>query len=257
MAGLAIQEDGPIATLTLKRPEKLNALDEAMLLALGDALERIEASPGIRAVLVTAHGGKAFSAGADIEAWGGLSPLEMWRRWIIRGNRLLDRLAHLRQPTVAAIDGIAYGGGLELALACDIRIASTRSRFALPETGIATIPGWNGASRLVAAIGWPRAKAMVLTAEPIDAGTALAWGLVTETHPPEGLEARARSLTVSLAERAPAATQAAKRLVDEAAGQGDGLSLQAFASAMLAFTEDGKEGSAAFKEKRRPIWTGD
>lgn len=257
MAGLERDDDGPLAILTLARPEKLNAMDEAMLEALGTALDGIERSTSIRAVLLRATGGKAFSAGADIKAWGGLAPLEMWRRWIVPGNRLFDRLAHLRQPTIAAIDGIAYGGGLELALACDIRIASTRSRFALPETGIATIPGWNGARRLAAAIGWPRAKSMVLTGQPIDAGTALAWGLVTETHPPEALETRGHALAMAIAERAPTATQAAKRLIDEAAGQGDGLSMQAFASAMLAFTPDGQEGTLAFKEKRQPTWQGD
>jgi enoyl-CoA hydratase len=256
MLGLVVADRGPVTRLTLDRPARLNAMDQKLLDALAAALDAIEASTDTRAVLVTSTGGKAFSAGADIAAWGALPPLDMWRRWIVPGNRLLDRLAHLRQPTVAAIDGIAYGGGLELALACDIRLCSDQSRFALPETGIATIPDWGGARRLAAAIGWPRAKHMVLTGEPIDAATALAWGLVTEVHPAPALEPRATALAETLAARAPIATQAAKRLLDAAAGQGDGLSLESFASAMLAFTEDGREGTAAFQDKRTPAWRG-
>jgi enoyl-CoA hydratase/carnithine racemase len=256
MPGLIVDDLGPVTRLTLDRPAKLNAMDQPVLDALAQALDRIEASSETLAVLVTATGGRAFSAGADIAAWGALEPLDMWRRWIVPGNRLFERLARLRQPTVAAIDGIAYGGGLELALACDIRIASERSRMALPETGIGTVPGWGGARRLVAAIGWPRAKHMILTGEPVDAATALAWGLVTELHPAADLPARGQALATALAERAPVATQAAKRLVDEAAGQGDGLSLESFASAMLAHTEDGREGTAAFKSKRSPEWRG-
>ncbi len=257
MPGLIVDHDGPVTTLTLDRPAKLNAMDQKLLDALAAALDAIEASAAVRAVLLTATGGKAFSAGADIGAWGALAPLDMWHRWIVPGNRLFDRLAHLRQPTVAAIDGIAYGGGLELALACDIRLASDQSRMALPETGIATVPGWGGARRLVAVIGWPRAKHMVLTGAPVDAATALAWGLVSEVHPAASLPERARALTRTLAARAPVATQAAKRLIDEAAGQGDGLTLESFASTMLAQTADGSEGTAAFKARRCPAWRGE
>ena len=130
--------EGPIATITLNRPEKLNALDLDMLAGLEDALESIDADTACRVVLLEAEGERAFCAGADIDAWSALEPLDMGRLWVRRGHRLFDRLAGLRQPTVAVIEGIAFGGGLELAMACDLRVASETAWFALPEVSIAT-----------------------------------------------------------------------------------------------------------------------
>ena len=140
---------GALARLTLARPQKLNALTWSMLSAIDAALARIEGDPAVRCVLVEGEGERAFCAGADIAEWAERSPLEMWRRWIAEGNRVFDRLAALPVPVVAVIDGLALGGGLELALAADLRICTRRSRLGLPETGIATIPGWGGERRLV------------------------------------------------------------------------------------------------------------
>lgn len=245
-----------VTRLTLARPQKLNAFDQPMLDMLDEALTALERDERTRVVILAAEGGKAFCAGADIAAWSELEPLDMWRDWIANGNRLFDRLARLRQPVIAAIDGIAYGGGLELALAADIRIATGTSRFALPETGIGTIPGWSGMRRLVKLIGLARAKDMVLTGAPIGADQAKTSGLISAIVEADALEAESLTLADSIAARAPIATQMAKAMLDEAAGEEHGHALQGFASAALAFSEDGKEGTASFKEKRKPKFEG-
>ena len=144
----------------------------------------------------------------------------MWRRWIRDGQRVFDRLARLSQPTIAAIGGIAYGGGLELALACDLRIAAAGARFAFPEVTIGAVPGWAGSQRLPRFIGAGRAKQLMLAGEPIDAATAAAWGLVNEVVPAERLAPRALELARRIAQNAPTAVQATKQLVDAAAGEG-------------------------------------
>lgn len=259
MSEPVIKQDAPaahIVRLTLARPAKLNVFDDAMLEQLDAALAKLERDKETRVVILRGEGGKAFCAGADIKAWSELEPLDMWRHWITVGNRLYDRIAGLRQPVIAAIDGIAYGGGLELAMAVDIRIASENSRFALPETGIGTVPGWSGVRRLVKLIGLSRAKTMVLTGEPIGADEALVSGLVSRICKPDRLDRESVALAELIAARAPIATQLAKAMLDEAASEEPGHALQGFASAVTAFSEDGKEGTAAFKEKRQPTFKG-
>ena len=189
---ILVRRDGSILTLTLNRPDKLNAIDGAMLDALGEALGEIERDREIRAVILTGAG-RAFSAGADIKEWTALAPLEFARSWGLRGHALFDRLAALPPPVIAAINGIAFGGGLELALCADIRIASEQARLGLPEVTIAALPGWGGTQRLPRLIGPGRAKHMVLTGQPIDAARAEAWGLVSEVVAADALPARARS----------------------------------------------------------------
>jgi enoyl-CoA hydratase/carnithine racemase len=259
MSEPVIKRDAPtdqIARLTLARPEKLNAFDDAMLQQLDAALAALERDRETRVVVLRAEGGKAFCAGADIKTWSNLDPLDMWRHWIARGNSLFDRVARLRQPVIAAIDGIAYGGGLELALCADIRIATPASRFALPETGIGTVPGWSGVRRLVKLIGLARAKTMVLTGAPITAKKALEAGLVSALAAPDELDRESLMLAETIAARAPIATQMAKAMLDDAANEEPGHALQGFASAVTAFTEDGKEGTASFKEKRTATFHG-
>ena len=253
MADPLIKRDTPlehVVRLVLARPAKLNAFNDAMLDQLDAALTALEKDKETRVVILAAEGGKAFCAGADIATWSDFDPLDMWRHWIASGNRLFDRLARLRQPVIAAIGGIAYGGGLELALCADIRIATEKSRFALPETGIGTIPGWSGVRRLVKLIGLARAKDMVLTGTPLNARQALDAGLIAAVHEEKALEAESLALAEKIAAKAPIATQMAKAMLDHAADEEPGHALQGFASAALAFTEDGKEGTASFKEKR-------
>ncbi|MGI9485353.1 MAG: enoyl-CoA hydratase/isomerase family protein [Geminicoccaceae bacterium] len=239
-----------VVRLVLARPAKLNAFNDVMLDQLDTALTALEKDKETRVVILAAEGGKAFCAGADIAAWSEFDPLDMWRHWIANGNRLFDRLARLRQPVIAAIDGIAYGGGLELALCADIRIATEKSRFALPETGIGTIPGWSGIRRLIKLIGLARAKTLVLTGAPLGAQQALDAGLITAMVEEKALEAEGLALAERIAAKAPIATQMAKAMLDHAADEEPGHALQGFASAALAFTDDGKEGAASFKEKR-------
>jgi enoyl-CoA hydratase/carnithine racemase len=175
----------------------------------------------------------------------------MWRKWIRDGHRALERLAHLRQPTIAAINGYAFGGGLELALAADIRIAADSAAFALPETKIGTLPGWAGTKRLPEAIGLARAKQMIFSGSRIDAATAERWGLVNEVIALEGLMDRCRSLASEIAGNAPVSVQLAKAIIS-----GDEAAAEAFAGALAAGTEDGREGIVAFREKRSPRFTG-
>src|ERR1700758_1919399 len=185
---------GAIARITLDRPEKLNALDPEMLAALEDAVTQAEQSRDVRVIVLAAAGEKAFCVGADILAWTALSPLAMWSEWIRRGHRIFDRLEHARQPVICAIQGYAFGGGLEIALACDLRIAADSARFAMPEVKLGTIPGWGGTSRLPELIGSARAKQMIFTGEQIPADVAERWGLVNEVVPAGSLTDRATAL---------------------------------------------------------------
>jgi enoyl-CoA hydratase/carnithine racemase len=248
--------DGPIATITLNRPDKLNALTMAMLEALDGACARIDRDDAVRAVVVASASPKAFCSGADIVEWAPLGAAGMWSRWIRDGQRVFDRLARLRQPTVAAIGGIAFGGGLELALACDLRLASEAARFALPEVTIGAVPGWAGTQRLPRVIGIGRAKQMILSGQPIDAAAAAAWGLVSEVVAPERLAVRALELARRIAENAPSAVQAAKQLADAAAGEGIATALESLAAGFTAGADDAREGVMAFREKRAPKFTG-
>ncbi len=245
-----------VATITLNRPDKLNALDTDMLDGLEALIARIDADRDIRVVVLKAAGERAFCAGADINAWAELKPLGMWHTWIRRGHQIFGRLADLRQPSIAAIAGIAFGGGLELALSCDLRIAADSAKFALPEVTIATVPGWTGTQRLPRLIGEARAKQMVLTGQRIDAPTAVAWGLINEAVPMAGLEARADELARQIAANAPVSVQTAKQLMNAALGRDTAATLEALAGSMTGFTDDAVEGRAAWAERRPPKFTG-
>jgi enoyl-CoA hydratase/carnithine racemase len=243
--------DGAITTLTIDRPAKLNAIGPAMLSDLERLVDEIDRDLETRVVVITGAGDRSFSVGADINAWSAMPPLDMWRVWVRDGHRVLQRLAGLRQPTIAAINGYAFGGGLELALATDIRVAADTATFAMPETKIATLPGWAGLGRLPALIGQARSKQMIFTGSQIDAQTAEKWGLVNEVVAPSALLARALALASDIAGNAPISVQLAK-----AAMGGDPTALEAFAGALAAGSDDGREGIAAFREKRAPHFSG-
>jgi enoyl-CoA hydratase len=252
---IVAERDGPILTLTLNRPDKLNAIDGAMLDALDEALGAIERDREVRAVILTGAG-RAFSAGADIKEWTALTPLEFGRSWGLRGHALFDRLAALPPPVIAAINGVAFGGGLELALCADVRIAGEQARLGLPEVTIAALPGWGGTQRLPRLIGPGRAKHMILTGQPIDAAKAEAWGLVSETVAGDDLMARARELAGQMAANAPIAVQASKRLIDAALPVTPAATLETQAGALCGSTEDAEEGRASFLERRPPRYQG-
>jgi enoyl-CoA hydratase/carnithine racemase len=243
-------EDG-IATLTLDRPAKLNAIGPEMLSDLDRVLAEIDSDLDVRVVIVTGSGDRAFSVGADVNAWSALEPLDMWRAWVREGHRVLQRLAHVRQPAIAAINGYAFGGGLELALAADIRIAADSATFALPETTIGTLPGWAGTKRLPEAIGVARAKQMIFSGCRINATTAERWGLVNGVVAPGELMERCRALASEIATNAPVPVQLAKAIIN-----GDDAAPEALAGALAAGTDDGGEGIAAFRQKRPPRFSG-
>lgn len=248
--------EGSVATITLNRPEKLNAIDPPMLTQLEQMCQEIERDTTVRVVLLTGAGTRAFSAGADITAWSSLQPLEMWRWWIRNGHRAFERVARLPQPVIAVLNGVAFGGGFELALAADLRIAAEHTQLALPETGIGTVPGWGATQRLPALVGASRAKEMMFTGRRIDAATAERWGLVNAVEPGTNVMEYAINLAQEIAGRAPLSVQIAKQLVDSAQGDGQTMTLEALAGALTSSTEDGHEGVAAFRERRPPHFTG-
>lgn len=247
--------EGPVATITLARPEKLNALDAAMIATLGECAARIEANIAIRAAIITGEG-RAFCAGGDIAAWGGLPPLEMWRSWVRTGHRVFDGLARLRVPLIAALSGHALGGGLELAGTADLRIAEPQAKLGLPETGIAMVPGWSGTQRLVRRFGAATVRRLAFTGELVQGEKAMAMGLVDELVGQGEALSRARELALAIAGRGPVAVSITKQLVNAAEGEEDAsATFEALAGALAAFTRDGAEGVASFREKRPPRFT--
>jgi enoyl-CoA hydratase/carnithine racemase len=245
-----LELNGVVAQLTLARPDKLNALTPAMIEALEEAVEVLEDRGEVRVAILTGEGERAFCVGADIGAWSALEPLDMWRRWIREGHRVFDRLARLRQPLIAVVNGHALGGGLELAATADLRIVETHARLGLPEAGIGTIPGWSGTQRLVRRVGPQVVKRLALTGEPVSAQEALRLGLADELCATGGGLSRAFEIARSIAGRAPVSVELAKQLINAAEGEETALALEGIAGALAAFTEDGREGVASFREKR-------
>jgi enoyl-CoA hydratase len=247
--------EGALARLTLKRADKLNALDREMIDALGEAARRIDAAAELRVAILSGEG-KAFSAGGDIGAWAGLPALEMWRDWTRAGHRAFEALARLRPPLIVALTGHAFGGGLELAAAGDIRIAETGVKLGLPETGLGMAPGWSGTQRLVRRFGASVVRRMALAGEMFDAEQALALGLVDEVVAPgEGLK-RAETLAANIAKRGPVAVQVVKAMINFAEGEDLDAPIEGLAGALTATTGDLAEGVASFRSKREPIFTG-
>jgi len=249
---LRVEREGPVAHLVLDRAGKLNALTLAMLARLDALCAELEADTDVRAVVLRSTSARAFCAGADVHEWSALGAEGMWRRWIAEGHRVFARLAALPMPSIAAIDGMAFGGGLELALCCDLRIAARTARFALPEVKIGIVPGWGGPARLAALIGTSRTKQMALTGAPIDAATALAWGLASEVVDGDALAARASALAAEIAAGPRTAVQVTKQLVDAAAAGAPPAILDALAAGFISGTDDLAEGVAAFRDKRPP-----
>jgi enoyl-CoA hydratase/carnithine racemase len=247
--------DGGVATVTLDRPEKLNALTLEMLDELSRIAAQLDADRSLRCAILTGAGERAFCVGADVLAWAPLDPLDMWRTWIKRGHQVFEQWARLRLPVIAAINGHALGGGLELAAAADIRVATRAATFGLPEASIGTIPGWSGTQRLTRLIGASRVKYLALTARRIDAEEAYRIGLLAEPPGAEPL-GQAHAIAADICRLAPVSVQLAKQLIDAGSGEGLAAALEAMAGGLAAGTQDAREGKESFAHKRAAQFKG-
>ncbi|HEY8427954.1 MAG TPA: enoyl-CoA hydratase-related protein [Sandaracinaceae bacterium] len=251
------EQDGPIATITVNRPDKLNALDGAVLSALHDAIEKLRSAESVRCAILTGAGDKAFVAGADIAAMKGMS-VEEARAFAQKGHALGAAIEELPIPVIAAVNGFALGGGCELALACDFIHASDKARFGQPEVKLGVIPGFGGTQRLARRVGIARARELVYSGAMISAADALAIGLVNAVHPHGELMAKVRALATTIAEMGPFAVAQAKRVLREGEErplpEANAIEVEGFARCFA--TQDQKEGMAAFLEKRAAKFTG-
>jgi enoyl-CoA hydratase len=243
-------EDG-IAVLTMNRPKALNALNSRTLAELDQVLQAEARDPAVRALVVTGAGEKAFVAGADIAEMSAMSPVQA-RTFAELGQRAFSRLEALPIPTIAAVNGFALGGGGELALACDLVYASERARFGQPEVNLGLLPSWGGTQRLARRVGAMRALEIVLTGEMVDAARAKEMGLCLEVLAPDALLPHAKAKAKVIASRGPLAVAAAKRVLRAGADAGlaQGLALEAEAFGLVFASEDMREGTKAFLEKR-------
>jgi enoyl-CoA hydratase/carnithine racemase len=251
-------EDGAVATIRLHRPEKKNSLNAEMRHETASLLNDLARQSRIRAVVITG-GDEIFCAGADISEMGGPPNAESSYRHARDFQILFDQVESLPQPVIAAISGYALGGGCELALAADFRIASENARFGLPEIKIGAFPGGGGTQRLARLIGIAKAKEMILTGDPITAEEALAAGLVMKVVPVGKCLEEATRLAAKLAALPRLALQASKMLIhrSQELDLATGLEFEARTFGALAHTHDLAEGTQAFLEKRKPIFTGD
>ena len=245
--------EGQVALITIARPEKFNALDYDMVLALERAAQLVEREKEVRAAIITGEGAKSFCAGGDIEAWSALSPQGFALEWVRHGPRAFDALAQLRQPLVAARNGHTLGGGLEVAATADFRVAEEHVKLGSPETGLGIIPGWSGTQRAVRRFGAQTVRRMAVLGEVFTAEEGLRLGLVDSLVPRGQSLAAAREMALKIAARGPLATQATKMLVNAAAGEEERARvLEALAGGLAASSDELREGVAAFREKRKP-----
>ncbi|MED5329786.1 MAG: enoyl-CoA hydratase-related protein [Planctomycetota bacterium] len=254
------ETESGLAWVTLNRPEVRNALSFDALAQLGEIVETLQADQGIRVVLLTGEGDKAFSAGADLKERGGFSD-DQTTAFVERIGDTFTAVAALPQPTIAVLNGGAFGGGLELALSCDLRVAAEGIQMGLTETSLAIIPAAGGTQRLTALIGPARAKEMIFTARRIDTEEALAIGLVNDVAPADELRARASDLAGAIAKNGPLAVRAAKAAIDLDQGctpMSDRLARErALYFEGIMPSKDRLEALEAFREKRPPEFQGE
>jgi enoyl-CoA hydratase/carnithine racemase len=251
-APVSLQREGRVALVTIDHPPA-NAIGQAVVEGLRGALAEAAADGGLRALVVTGAGTRFFAAGADVSEFpsAGGAVAES-------GQRLTLEIERSPLVTIAAVNGVAFGGGCEIALACDLRIAARTARLGQPEINLGIIPGWGGTQRLVRVVGLGRAMPLLLSGDPVDAEAALAAGLVSQVVDPGDLVATALALGERLAGKAPLAVAATKRAVHEgmALPIGEALEVERREFTRLFESADAREGVSAFLEKRQPVWSG-
>jgi len=246
------KEDG-IGIVTINRPRSLNALNGEVYTELYEVFQEIEDDPEVRVVILTGSGERAFVAGADIAEMQPQSSLEIGSL-MDSGRKAFDRICTLSKPVIAAINGFALGGGCELAMCCDLRIASENAKFGQPEINLGIIPGAGGTQRLARLVGMTRAKELIYTGDMVDAKTAFMMGLVNKVVPPGSLMTEAKELARKMLSKSSIALSLAKKAINGGADMSlsSGLDLEAQCFARCFATEDQKEGMKAFLEKRKP-----
>lgn len=253
---VTVSEQSNVVTLTMSRPEAMNALNGALIDALWREVERVCVRRDVRA-LVLAGSDKAFSAGADLKERREMTP-EQTRAFLRKIRGIMDIVERVPQPTIAAVEGVAFGGGCELALSCDIRVLGRNAKIGLTETSLGIIPGAGGTQRLPRLIGASKAKELIFTARRLDAEGALAWGLANHVVDAGFAVSKAQAIAAEIAKCAPLAVEAAKAAIDGGIGVGisEGLLLEQRAYEVTLYTEDRKEALQAFAEKRAPVFQG-
>jgi enoyl-CoA hydratase len=254
---ILVTSENNSATITINRPEKLNALNVATIKELHEAFENLESNPDIRVIILTGSGEKAFVAGADISEFANYS-IEEGAQLAAQGQELLfNFVENLKTPVIAAVNGFALGGGLELAMACHFRVASDNAKMGLPEVSLGVIPGYGGTQRLPQLVGKGRAMEMIMTAGMIDAETAKLYGLVNHVLPQTELLDFCNGIAQKIIKNSPVAISLAIKAINSNFKDGeDGYKTEIKAFGKCFGTEDFKEGTTAFLEKRKAVFTG-
>ena len=257
LQNIILEHEKGIATLYINRPEKLNALNKATIQELHETLKKVDENPEVRVVIITGSGEKAFVAGADIAEFAHFSA-EEGAQLAAKGQQLLfDFIENMKTPVIAAVNGFALGGGLELAMACHFRIASENAKMGLPETSLGVIPGYGGTQRLAQLVGKGRAMEMILTAGMIDAETAKIYGLVNHVVPQEDLFSAYMTIATRIMKNSPVAISKAIEAVNAnyvSGVNGFEVEIKNFGACFAA--DDFKEGTTAFLEKRKAEFKG-
>ena len=254
---LLTADHGAVRVLTVHRPDKLNALNAATLDALHQAFDTAASDPGVRAIVLTGSGPKAFVAGADIAEMNALSPVE-GRDFSLRGQRMMRRVEKMPKPVIAMVNGFALGGGLELAMSCHLRIAADTAKVGQPEINLGLIPGFGGTQRLLRLAGRAATLELCLAGAPIDAARALQLGIVNRVVPAAELEAHVMALAEQFANAAPLALRGILDCVSVGGECGieEGLEYESAQFGLMFSTDDMREGTSAFLERRKPTFAG-